>query len=124
MSKKQSCIETSSFGSEFCAMKTACEYLRGLRFKLCMMGMPVNDPCYIMADNQSVLSNVSIPEQMLKKKSNSIAYHFVREGTAMDEWRFKYVKSENNPADKLASSRCGKLDRNKKISLMMYDLFE
>ena len=44
-------------------------------------------------DNKSVLSNISVPTSMLKKKSNSIAYHFVRKGTARDEWRFDYVKS-------------------------------
>jgi hypothetical protein len=31
MSKKQSSVETSSFGSEFTAMKQCTEYLRGLR---------------------------------------------------------------------------------------------
>ena len=32
-SKKQSSVETSTFGSEFMAMKTATEYIRGLRYK-------------------------------------------------------------------------------------------
>ena len=47
MSKKQTSIETSTFGSEFIAMKTCCEYLKGLRYKLRMMGIPVDFPCYI-----------------------------------------------------------------------------
>ena len=34
MSKKKNSVETSSFGSEFYAMKHCCEYLRGLRYKL------------------------------------------------------------------------------------------
>ena len=33
-SKKQSSVETSTFGSEFMAMKTATEYIQGLRYKL------------------------------------------------------------------------------------------
>ena len=33
-SKKQTTIETSSFGSEFMALKTSTEYLRGLQYKL------------------------------------------------------------------------------------------
>ena len=41
-SKKQISVESSSFGSEFIAMKQCCEYLRGLRYKLRMMGIPVN----------------------------------------------------------------------------------
>ena len=35
-SKKQTSVESSSFGSEFIAMKQCCEYLRGLRYKLRM----------------------------------------------------------------------------------------
>ena len=36
-SKCQNILETSTFGSEFMAMKHACEYIRGLRYKLRMM---------------------------------------------------------------------------------------
>jgi hypothetical protein len=33
-SKKQTSVESSSFGSEFIAMKQCCEYLHGLCYKL------------------------------------------------------------------------------------------
>ena len=82
-------------------MKLCCEYLRGLRYKLRMMGIPVLGPAYILGDNQSVLSNTSIPESQLKKKSQSIAYHFIREGVARDEWRTAYVNTHLNVADLL-----------------------
>ena len=86
-SKKQNSVESSSFGSEFMVMKQCCEYLRGLRYKLCMMGIPVNGPALIKGDNHSVLANTTNPDLTLKKKSQSLAYHFVREGTANDdEW--------------------------------------
>ena len=100
-SKKQTSVETSSFGSEFVAMKQCCEYLRGLRYKLRMMGIPVNGPCYIQGDNQSVLANTTEPGSTLKKKSQSIAYHFVREGVARDEWRTSYINTHDNEADLL-----------------------
>ena len=100
-SKKQTSVETSSFGSEFVAMKQCCEYLRGLRYKLRMMGIPVNGPCYISGDNQSVLANTTNPGSTLKKKSQSIAYHYVREGVARDEWRTSYVNTHDNEADLL-----------------------
>ena len=67
-------------------MKQCCEYIRGLRYKLRMMGIPCEGPTYIFGDNQSVLANTSNPDSMLKKKSQSIAYHFVREGIARGEW--------------------------------------
>ena len=83
--KKQTTIETSSFGSEFMALKTGTEYLRGLRYKLRAMGIPVTNPVYIYGDNKSVLCNTTAPDSQLKKKSNSVAYHHCQEGVALDE---------------------------------------
>jgi hypothetical protein len=100
-SKKQISVETSSFGSEFTAMKQCTEYVRGLRYKLRMMGIPCEGPTYVYGDNQSVLFNTTIPESTLKKKTQSIAYHFVREGAAKDEWRTAYVNTHLNPSDLL-----------------------
>ena len=51
MSKKQTSCETSTFGSEFVAMKQATEYARGLRYRLRMMGIPVNKPAFVYGDN-------------------------------------------------------------------------
>jgi hypothetical protein len=101
LSQKQKSVETSSFGSEFVAMKQCCEYLRGLRYKFRIMRIPVNGPCYISGDNQSVLANTTEPGSTLKKKSQGIPYHFVREGVANDEWRTSYVSRHENEADLL-----------------------
>ena len=104
LSKKQTSIETSSFGLEFVAMKQCTEYVRGLRYRLRMMGIPVEEPTFIYGDNQSVLANTTNPHSVLKKKSNSIAYHFVREGCARGEWRTTYINTMWNPADLLTKS--------------------
>ena len=104
MSKKQTSIESSSFGAEFIAMKQCCEYLRGLRYKLRMMGIPCEGPVYIYGDNQSVLANTTSPDSTLKKKSQSIAYHFVREGAARDEWRTAHVSAHDNESDLLTKA--------------------
>jgi hypothetical protein len=74
LSKKQASVESSSFGSEFCAMKHCCEYVRGLQYKLRMLGIPCEEPVYIQGDNQSILYTTTIPDSTLKKKSQSIAY--------------------------------------------------
>ena len=47
LSKKQATIETSVFGVEFVAMKHGMETLRGIRYKLRMMGIPISGPSYI-----------------------------------------------------------------------------
>ena len=120
--KKQIGIETSSFGSEFTAMKQCCEYLRGLRFKLRSMGIPVDLPSMIYGDNKSVLTNSSQPFSVLKKKSNSIAYHFVREGTAKDEWRIAYVNTNNNCADMLTKPSVG-IKRKRFTNMLLYHVY-
>jgi hypothetical protein len=52
-SKKQGSIETSTFGIEFAALKTAMEANRGLMYKLRMMGVPIDGSSYVFCDNQS-----------------------------------------------------------------------
>ena len=96
-SKKQTSVETSSFESEFIAMKQCTKYIHGLQYKLHMMRITCNS--FIFGDNQSVLANTTIPDSTLKNKSQSIAYHFVREDTARDEWSTAYVNTHLNPAD-------------------------
>jgi hypothetical protein len=68
VSKKQATIETSVFGAEFVAMKLGMESLRGLRYKLRMMGVPIFGPSLIYGDNMSVIHNTQRPESTLKKK--------------------------------------------------------
>ena len=106
-SKKQTSCENSTFESEFVAMKQACEYSRGLRYKLRMMGIKVNEPTFMFGDNKSVLYNTKSPGSTLKNKSNAIAYHFVIEGVARDEWKTAYVCSDDNVADMLTNPLSG-----------------
>ena len=44
LSKKQSMIEASVFGTEFCALRHGIENLRGICYKLRMMGIPLEKP--------------------------------------------------------------------------------
>ena len=122
-SKKQLSVETSSFGSEFIAMKQCTEYIRGLRYKLRMMGIPCEGPAYVYGDNQSVLYNTTIPDSTLKKKSQSIAYHFVREGCARNEWRTAYVNTHLNPADLLTKPLAAGEKRSNFIRMIIHHLF-
>ena len=122
-SKKQGSCETSTFGSEFVAMRQCCEYIRGLRYKLRMMGIPVNNPTFVMGDNQSVLWNTTVPDSTLKKKSSAVAYHFVREGVANDEWRTSYVNTKENPSDVCTKVIPNGEDRKRKIRMILYDIY-
>ena len=83
-SSQQDNVEAISFGSGFIAAKQCCEYLRGLRYKLRVMVIPCVGPTYILGDNQYVLANTLIPDLTMKKKNQSIAYHFICEGADFD----------------------------------------
>ena len=67
------------------------------------MGITCTSPAFIFGEKQSVLANTTIPDSTLKKKSQSIAYHFVREGAACDKWRTAYVNTHLNPTDLLTN---------------------
>ena len=121
--KKQTSIEISSFGAEFIAMKLCCEHIRGLRYKLRMMGIAVDKPSFVFGDNQSVLSNTSLPHSKLKKKSSSIAYHFVREGVAKLEWCTTYLNTNLNPSDMLTKSLPGGEKRTRFTSFILHYLY-
>ena len=121
-SKKQTSCETSYFGSEFSAMKQVTEYVKGFRYKLRMMGIPVEDPTFIFGDNQSVLANTTMTEYMLKNKTQNIEYHFVREGCAFDEWRTAYISTHENVADMLTKPPPSGDKRWKFVRMLLYHL--
>ena len=121
-SKKQNTVESSVFGAEFCAMTRGMERLRGLRYKLRMMGVEIAGPSYIYGDNMSVIHNTQRPESMLKKKSNSIAYHAMRESVAMGESLTGHIRSEDNPADICTKIISGGMKRDGLVSLVLHDL--
>ena len=108
-SKKQGSIETSSFGSELSAMKTAVEMIEGLRYKLRMMGIPLDGKTFVKADNMSVIHNCSNPASQLKKKSNSIAYHYIRERCAAGVCGITYIPTQDNLADMFTKSQPGEV---------------
>ena len=80
-------------------MKIGIETVRGIRYKLRMMGVPLDGPTFVYGDNMSVIHNTQRPESVLKKKSNSICYHAIRESVAMGEMMTAHVRSADNPAD-------------------------
>ena len=124
LSKKQSTIETSVFGAEFVAMKHGIETLRGLRYKLRMMGVPVNGPSFVYGDNKSVITNTSRPESTLRKKNNQICYHAVRESVAMDESRTTHIRTDANPADLATKVITSPTKRASLISHLLCDIHD
>lgn len=121
-SKRQPTVETSVFGAEFVAMKNGMETLRGLRYKLRMMGVQLSGPSFAYGDNMSVIHNTQRPESMLRKKSNSICYHAIRESVAMGEMLTGHVSTHHNPADIATKVLSGGRKRDYLCGLVIHDL--
>ena len=122
--KKHATVEGAVFHAEFVAMKQGVEALRGISYKLRMMGVPIDGPTLIYGDNMSVVHNTSKPESTLKKKSNSICYHFVREAVAMKECLIIHVCTENNWADLLTKVLFRKKKRRLVAGTILFDIYD
>ena len=98
-SKEQHTIETSTFGSEIVAGRIAAEKIMEYRYKLRMMGIPIDGPAILFCDNKSVVTSCSVLSSSLKKRHNALAYHKLRECVAADIIHIFHVPGKNNIAD-------------------------
>jgi hypothetical protein len=121
-SKWQPTVETSVFGAEFVAMKNGMETLRGIRHKLRMMGIPIDGPAYVYGDNMSIIHSTQRPESVLKKKSNSVCYHYCRESVAMGETFTGHVPTKQNPADLCKKVFLGGAQQDILVTQIMYNI--
>ena len=118
-SKRQNSVETSTFGSEFTAMKTAIELLKSLRYKLRMFGVPMEGPANVYCDNEAVYKNITIPSSVLSKKMHSISYHFCREAVAAGIVRIAKEDTTTNLAD-LFTKIMSRFRREELLDRFMY----
>jgi hypothetical protein len=81
--QRQNTVESSSFGSEFVALRVAKDMLVALRYKLRIIGVPIDGPANVFFDNNGDMKNTTIPELMLAKKHNAINYHAIWEAVAV-----------------------------------------
>ena len=103
-SKRQNTVESSTFSSEFIALKITVELIISLRYKLRMFGVPIEEPAKIFCDNEAVHKNASRADSTLKKKHNSVAYHRVREAVAAGICDVTKEETNSNLADILTKS--------------------
>jgi hypothetical protein len=101
-------------------MRTGIEAGPALRYKLRMMGIPIEESMHCFGDSISVIHNTQKPESTLKKKSNSIFYHFCRESVAMGETMTPHIRSENNPADICTKLIPGGIKRDRIYDMLIH----
>ena len=60
----------------------------------------------MFGDNQSVITQLTLPHSKLTKRHNALAYHRVRESIAAGIVKFHHIPGKENPSDVL-SKHCG-----------------
>ena len=98
-SKRQATVESSTYGSEIVAARHAVEMAIEMRYKLRMLGVPLDGPTTMYGDNKSVVTNLSWPSSPLKKKHNAIAYHKARQAAAAGIVQLVHISGTENLAD-------------------------
>jgi hypothetical protein len=82
----------------------------------------LSGPTFVYGDNMSVVHNTQRTESVLKKKSNSICYHAVRESAAMGESIIWHVPSVYNPDEICTKVVPGGQKWNHLIHLLLHEL--
>jgi hypothetical protein len=103
-SKRQTCVEASTFGAEFSAVRTGVEEAIAITHTCKSLGIPLDGPIEIFCDNKSVVDNSTIPGSSLKKKHTSIAFHMCREAQTAGICILRHIPGTENPADILTKS--------------------
>jgi hypothetical protein len=98
-SKRQQTVESSTYASEYIAMKVCIESIQHLRYKLRMFGVPLDGETNVWCDNEAVCKSSTNVESVLTKKHNSIAYHYTRWAVAAGMVRIAWIPTDMNLAD-------------------------
>ena len=101
-SKKQATVETATYGSEFVAAKMAVQQSMGMRTALRYLGVRIKGPTHLFGDNESVVTNASLPHSPLRKRHHALSYHYTRESIASGAIDFRFLPGHMNPADILS----------------------
>ena len=101
-SKKQSTVETATYGSEFVAARIATDHIIEHRTMLRYLGVPIVEKTYLFGDNKSVVDSSSVPHSKLHKRHTALSYHRVREAIAAGIILFIHIAGNLNPADILS----------------------
>ena len=100
--KKQSTVETATYGSEFSAARTAIQQVTALRLTLRYLGVKIHGGTHLFGDNESVVKSGTLPHSPLHKRWHGLAYHYTREAVASGMVLFHHIPGDVNPADILS----------------------
>ena len=105
------------------AMNIFMETLRGIRYNLRTIGVPIYGPSYIYGDSMLVIHNTLRPESTLKNKRNSVFYHAVHDSVAMG-WSLTGNVGTNKNCTDLATKVLYGGKRRFHVSNLLYDIYD
>jgi hypothetical protein len=100
--KKQSTVETATYGSEFNAARACVEQIMDIRMTLRYLGVPIRDRSYVFGDNKSMINSATQIHSKLHKRHTMLSYDRVREAGAAGIVHITHVPGSANPADILS----------------------
>ena len=100
-SKLQGTVEAATFGSEFVAGRIATDQIIEFRGTLRSMGVPIEEMSWLIGDNQSVITQSTVPQSMLTKRHNALSYHQVHWAIAAKILKFVKIPGTENISDVL-----------------------
>ena len=104
-SRTTSTVETSTYGTEFCAARIAVDQIIDFRYTLRMLGVPIMrdgnkaEGSWLFGDNLSVVNSSTYPGGKLLKRNHILNYHRVREAQACGICNFIHMDGNKNPSD-------------------------
>jgi len=101
-SKKQSTVNTATYGAEGDAARTAIEQQRSNKLTLMYLGVPIDGPALLLGDNKTIVDNTTTPHGKLHKRHLMLSYHYVRESIASGSYKYAFVSGKDNLSDILS----------------------
>ena len=115
-SRKQSTVETATYGSEFSSAKMAIQQIQGLRTTLRYLSVPVDNTSHMFGDNESVVTSSTMPDSQLNCRHLALSYHYVREAIASGMVAFYHMPGRSIllmcSANTGATQSCGQGSRH------------
>ena len=81
----------------------------------------MDGPAEVLCDNQSVVTNSSVPSSTLSKRHNAICFHRVREAQSCGMISVLWIEGERNLADLFSKTTLSGKKRNEFIKQLFYD---
>ena len=97
--KRQSTVETATYGSKFVAARTAVDQIIDIHTTLRYVGVHIKDKIDMFGDNRSVVTSSTIPNSTIFKRDHLASYHRVREAIAAKYISFHWKDGKSNPSD-------------------------